>query len=294
MTNIHFSRKPAGYYCLEIEVPEVRAERVYEWLAELGGLGWEEFSDGENLRVLAYFPAGPSWERRQLTMANQFRDLVGATARLRFHRLTYDPTEWVQQFKAHFHGFQVADSFWIRPPWEPPALPPLLDLCIEPGHGFGTGTHESTRLALTLLVEPVRNARAILDVGTGSGILAVAAAKLNPSASVVALDIDPLAASEALRTCDLNKVGNVLIAVGGPEVLRANFDITLANLTASLLSSLRRRLATLTRSHLVLSGITEDEQPLVEEAFRDCGWTVRRTAAENDWRAMEMVPCTGS
>lgn len=193
---------------------------------------------------------------------------------------------WLQKVEARLEAVAVG-RFVVAPPWDmPPDAPgthaPIL-IVIEPSMGFGTGHHESTRLCLQALETLDVRRRKVLDVGTGSGVLAIAAAKLG-AADVLAIDLDPDAVASAQNNVERNDVSDVVrvrhaqLAAGMEAV-----DVVLANLTAAtlvrhgdVLTSLLAQAGT-----LVTSGFTGDQLPMVTGAFSRLALAARH--AENGW-----------
>jgi ribosomal protein L11 methyltransferase len=118
-----------------------------------------------------------------------------------------DPKVWTENWKKHFARRTFADRIEVRPPWEEPGAP--LSIVINPGMAFGTGLHETTAGCLELLVEEVRPGARVADVGCGSGILAIAAARLG-AADVLATDVDPLAVEATQENIESNGVAAVV------------------------------------------------------------------------------------
>ncbi|ORJ61271.1 50S ribosomal protein L11 methyltransferase [Geothermobacter hydrogeniphilus] len=179
--------------------------------------------------------------------------------------------DWAENWKQHFKPFRVGPLL-IRPTWEQeqPAADETL-LQIDPGMAFGTGSHATTRLCLEALVAIFsrKPPRRVLDVGTGSGILAIAAALLG-AGHVVGCDIEEEACRVAKANAVLNRVEERLDLNLTPlEKIPGRFDLVLANILAEenvrLSAPLRRHLAD--EGSLVLSGILEEKVPLVREAF---------------------------
>jgi ribosomal protein L11 methyltransferase len=254
-------------------------ERATALLFELGTAGIQVTPGrGKRVVLLAYFAEGP-----------EDREVAAALAPLPGARLEAAPVpevDWVARFREGFRPFRVG-GFRIAPSWAPGEDGSDL-LIVEPGAAFGTGTHETTRLCLAAL-----EARAgegplgrVLDLGTGSGLLAVAAAKLG-ARSVTALDIDPLALDAARLHARLNKVELSLLRADGGSSFRAGaFDTVLANLTAALLLERRDEIVRLRAAGgvLVLSGMLEEDAGALARAYADRGRVERRR--EGEWAAL--------
>jgi ribosomal protein L11 methyltransferase len=180
----------------------------------------------------------------------------------------------------------------VAPPWDRTASAGDGDsvaIVIEPSMGFGTGHHQSTRLCLRVLQRLALDGAYVTDVGTGSGVLAIAAARLG-AARVVALDSDPDAVQAARENTTRNGAGvDVRLAdVASSDVAPA--DVVLANLTAFDLGRFRTQLARLVApgGALVASGFTSDQAPLVVESFAE--FSVAERVEEDDWVALVFRP----
>lgn len=201
--------------------------------------------------------------------------------------------DWQAGWRVHFSPTPVGSSLMVCPPWQVPAAQQLggrTPLLIDPGQGFGTGSHPSTALALELL-EAALGAGApagrMLDVGIGSGILAIAA-RLMGVAEPYGLDLDGRVMAEVRRNWALNGLGPPPRLVrGGPGCLRGAFPLVAANLTAPILLEQRKALARLTApaGWLILSGILARERQTILQAFGAEGMVLRENRALEDWVA---------
>lgn len=197
--------------------------------------------------------------------------------------------DWVARFREGFRAF-TAGGFLIAPPWGLPASVPrgARLLVVDPGRAFGTGTHESTRLCLRALEGLARQAalRRVLDVGTGAGILAVAAALLG-AAEVLAVDNDPEALAAAREHARLNGVSVRLVLGDAGRAFRpAACDLVLANLTAPLLLERAAEVAALARTGgtLVLAGLLLEEAAAVADAYAPFGAVSR--SQDGEWAGL--------
>jgi ribosomal protein L11 methyltransferase len=212
----------------------------------------------------------------------------------------YVPRDWVDGWRDHFRPMLIG-AVRIRPPWEPP-LPAPVDVVIDPGMGFGTGLHPTTRGALRLLQEGAGEAQArgrsrgpLVHAGTGSGVLAIAAAKLG-WARVLAFDNDPDALRSARANVEANKVGGLVEVyerdVAGAQLVWFERATVLANMTLEPVTALVRRLAAQPLAgRLVAAGILAgmQERELVRTAH-DCGFAPRLRVHEEEWVSVELVP----
>jgi len=190
--------------------------------------------------------------------------------------------DWHDTWKQFYAPIVVGDgALLLRPSWIPRRPDdPKREVVLDPGRAFGTGLHETTRLCLDrLCVLAARGfvAQHVLDLGCGSGILALCAARLFPSARVVALDDDPEATATTTENAELNGLADRLaIVTGDLATLPATptFDLVLANIRAETLVPLAAGLGTRTTAggHVVLSGVLVEERDDVEQAYVATGF----------------------
>ncbi|MGE5170963.1 MAG: 50S ribosomal protein L11 methyltransferase [Rudaea sp.] len=200
--------------------------------------------------------------------------LVAAAARAigcpapQFETFAVDDRDWVRATQAQFGPIRIGDDLWIVPSWCAPPAPDARNVVLDPGLAFGTGTHATTRLCLQWLAQCVDPKASVLDYGCGSGILAIAAAKLGAS-RVVAVDIDPQALVAARDNATRNRVDVRIALVDAlpPE----RFSIVVANILAHPLVLLAPALAARVRPGglLALSGILASQADAVRSAYSD-------------------------
>jgi ribosomal protein L11 methyltransferase len=270
-------------FCVRVRALDEDAATTALW--EEGTSGIEVQADTEgNIALVAYFPDEKHLSEVDASLAT----LPGAP---RAEAVEILEVDWVKRFREGFRAFR-AGSFEVLPVWE---LSPLRDasdpglLVVDPGRAFGTGTHETTRLCLSAI-----DARAAegplgrtLDVGTGAGLLAVAAAKRGAH-TVVGVDNDPEATRSARQHAALNEVRlSVVLADGGCSFRPGLFDLVLANLMAPLLRERRDELCSLLAPAgvLVLSGILASEAGEVASAYSTLA--TPRLSRDGEWAALE-------
>jgi ribosomal protein L11 methyltransferase len=193
--------------------------------------------------------------------------------------------DWVRRSQAQFEPLRVGKRLWVGPSWCEPPRDAVAVVRLDPGLAFGTGSHPSTRLVLRFLERQVRGGESVLDYGCGSGILAIAAAKLG-AAQVDGVDLDP----EALRTAAANASANgVALRVALPEEpTGADYQIVVSNILAQPLMLLAPLLATKTaeRGRLALSGILATQADEVASAYAPF-FACEVGAAEEGWALVE-------
>jgi ribosomal protein L11 methyltransferase len=198
---------------------------------------------------------------------------------------TVEDEDWVRRSQAQFTPIAIGERLWVGPSWcEPPASRAAI-VRLDPGLAFGTGTHPSTRLALAFLERRLRGGERVLDYGCGSGILAIAAAKLGAS-RVDAVDVDP----QALETAaDNARANGTQVRVAAPEELApALYDMVVSNILAQPLILLAPLLAGRTRAGglVALSGILDSQAAEVAEAYEP-HFETRPAQSEEGWALVE-------
>jgi ribosomal protein L11 methyltransferase len=208
---------------------------------------------------------------------------------------------WAERSQASLGAVRV-DRVIVAPPWAPEARIPVSSgagesavVIVQPSMGFGTGHHASTRRCLQLLQQDFIPGCSVLDVGTGSGVLAIAGWRLG-AARVMAVDVDPAALASAAENIELNGAGSAveiraLDAGRDAHLLTAVFDLVTANLTGAMIERLAATLAGWVRPHgaLVAGGFQSDEEPAVVNALAAAGLSVIDRVAEDGWVAVKTI-----
>jgi len=280
-------------------VPARMQEEASLFLTEFSGRGViiEEEPEAEGVVVRAFFRPeefGP-WQRqelqRYLARLSDY-DLFP----LGLEERQAAEADWAEAWKVHFKPVKVTTRLVIRPPWEDyHAAPGETVVTIYPGMAFGTGRHPTTLLCLQALEQVWENLALprslgdwqVLDVGTGSGILALAAARMG--AKVLAIDIDPEAVAAALENVRLNALEEVIWVEATPlPALRQQFALILANLTAADLTHWAEALAgrTLPGGALIISGFLTQDLPAVISRFAQYGLTEAGHLSQEEWSAL--------
>ncbi len=280
---------------LSVVVPLPQRDLLVEICWELGTVGLQEEENPGGVLVQAFFEADTplaEWRRRVEELAlPQGVKLDGATWSVEEHRAD----EWVQAYRRSFTGFHIGQTYHIHPSWEFPSDRHPINIQIEPGHGFGTGTHESTQLCLMALEAAAPLSGRLLDVGTGSGILAIAAAKLSPLASIFAMDNDPLAVEMARLNLDRNHIRTCGLFAGELAGVRGRFDWVVANLTMEIFRQVAPEIIRLAAGRLLLSGFTVEQTPVVADFFQfGGGFEIVSKPTLNEWQCLLLQPTSSS
>jgi ribosomal protein L11 methyltransferase len=284
------------YIALRIDAAAGDAERCADALLEAGALAVDcaDAHAGTADETALYGEpetACTAWPTTRLTaLFDAGADLAAALARLGAtlgggpppHTLeAVADTDWVRATQSQFGPVQASNRVWIIPSWCEPVEAGAINLRIDPGLAFGTGSHATTRLCLQWLDAHLQRDASLLDYGCGSGILAIAAAKLG-ARTVAGVDVD----AQALLASQDNALANAVDAnFGLPEALRpGTFDVVVANILANPLRVLAPLLAARVAAHgdVVLSGVLEPQAAVVAAAYarwfniavwgRDDGW----------------------
>ncbi len=211
--------------------------------------------------------------------------------------------DWAEAWKQNYHLQRVGRRLVIVPAWEEYAsAPEEITIRLEPGMAFGTGLHPTTRLCLEALERYVIPNSTLLDVGTGSGVLAIGAAKLG-ARRVEAVDADPVAVSVAQENVRLNGVTDVVVVAHGslpggdvvplnfatdgpvPMLADGQFDVVVVNIVAPVIVGMAASLAERVRpgGMVIAAGLIEPQEPDVQDAFAHHGLQVVERSQEKDW-----------
>jgi ribosomal protein L11 methyltransferase len=260
------------WYALEVDIEPQAREAVEYALIEAGASGTQtdgDSTDEERIngtRITGYFEGVPDRERVRQELAEALRIYEMPSSSVRDMNVReVEQRDWLEEWKKNWQPVEIGRVV-IAPPWS--KIDDPGDRCvirIEPGMAFGTGTHETTRLCLAAM-QTYYEGGSLLDVGTGTGILAIAAAACAPAAHVEACDTDPEAIKIARENAAANGVADrINFRVGSVEEDTSSADFICANLTADAIAELLPRLVALSCGRLVLSGILETQvQPLID------------------------------
>jgi ribosomal protein L11 methyltransferase len=275
---------------LSVVVPAEAADAVAVRLVELGAPGTIEEEAGEGRTLLrAHFSESiePDRLRRELRefLDGADRFFAGAASST-VNLTTIDEEDWAEGWKQSFPPLEIGRSLLVRPPWVEAESVGRHTIEIEPAMAFGTGQHGSTLGCLLALEELFAREGAlspVLDVGTGSGILAIAAAKLG-AAEVVAIDDDPIAVDAARKSCERNGVP-VSVLLGRIDTVEGPFRLILANLYANVLRESFPAFASKMTpgSHLVVAGLLDADREPVSAAASASGFERPEVRSIDGW-----------
>lgn len=287
------------WLAVSVTVPGELAEAVADVLARFapGGTvvsGVPPLETADHLTVQAYLDepsAGPDGKRR-IAEALWHLSQIAPVPEPSFTWV--EEENWAESWKAHFRPLAVGRRLIVVPAWMANDEPERLPIVLEPGMAFGTGAHPSTRLCLEALEERVRPGDVVVDVGCGSGILGIAAARLGAS-RVLACDIDADAVAAARRGAERNGLTGTIevfdgsVAEAAARLPPRKADVVLANILAPTLEDmLGTGLGDLARPEgiVVLAGILSGQRDGVARAAESAGLRLAAEAAEGDWVAL--------
>ena len=280
--------------------PTLAMEAIADFLHRLGSAG-AVFSEDPKARpgsemITAFLPRTADLDQKLQELRAylaSLREVWPHSAWGEIETRTVIEQDWVEEWKKSFSPMPVGERFWVVPTWrevpEQARQAGQFVIRIDPGMAFGTGLHASTRACLRQveILVPER-ARSVLDLGTGSGILAMAA-RILAAERVLAVDLDPAAVEAARKNAEINGLSGIEFRVGGadPEARLSGqpFDLVLANIFAHELIRLKplllRHLAPAGR--LVLAGILFQQAEEVEAAFQEAGLRLLERPREEEW-----------
>jgi ribosomal protein L11 methyltransferase len=277
------------YLSLTVELPEQQSEAVQDVLHESGATGLEVRdreappmpgvrgpNPGEAI-IIAYFEDADTAEAARAQVAEDFPG-----ARLLLEEKPQE--DWSNAWKALIKSVQVG-RLWVGPPWEADSAPKdKVRLVIEPKMAFGTGDHPTTSLCLAAIdtYMAAHPGASVLDVGTGTGVLAIAAKKLGAS-RVVGTDNDAMSVELAQENAAVN--GTPEVELSGKELtqVQGTFELVVANILANTLIALAPLIAPKVKDRLVLAGVLAPQKAEVEAAYRAQGLIAEAGAAQGEW-----------
>lgn len=283
-------RHTDSYLLITVESAAEAMEAAAVALTDLGADGVIEEATDRGCRVKAYFSAA-DWPRIKPGLLERLERVRRYFPSLRLvEESPAEAIDWTEAWKKFHHPITVG-RLWVGPPWQIDQAPAGTErLIIDPGQAFGTGAHASTRLCLEAIVgaaESEAPPKTVLDIGTGSGVLALAALKLG-AGTALGLDTDPLALEAAAQNAEANGLADRLDLSGRlVETVTDRFPLVLANLTGPLHLALADHIADRVApgGRLVASGILIEEAEAVIEAYQP-GLGIDRVRRLGEWAGL--------
>jgi len=277
------------YQTLTVDLPETESEAAQDLLHELGAMGLEVRDRegptmpgvrapavGEHILV-AYFDDVDTAEQARAEMHETY-----PSARLQLAE--EQQQDWSNAWKAHIKSVQVG-RLWVGPPWEAQNAPAdKVHLVIEPKMAFGTGDHPTTSLCLGAVDDYMSThpGASVLDVGTGTGVLAIAAKKLG-AGRVVGTDNDPVSVELARENAVDNGTPDVELSGKELTAVEGSFDLVVANILANTLIELAPLIAPKVKDKLLMAGVLAHQKAEVEAAYVNLGLVPEPGAQQGEW-----------
>jgi ribosomal protein L11 methyltransferase len=258
------------------------------------GIDWAEQHTDQptDYAVIGYFPKNDQLPERCRILEQQMSQLnqnIDMTYRIVYHDI--DEQDWAESWKQYFFTEKITDTIVINPSWrEYTAKPNEIVLEIDPGMAFGTGTHPTTRMCIALIEKYIRPKNTFLDIGTGSGILMIAAAKLGAD-TMTGIDNDEVAVSVAHQNLIKNKIAPDSYELKTGDLvsnINRKYTLVTANILSEIIVHLLDNIHHVVKkdSIFICSGIIESKRAMVEEKLRARGFEIIEVMIKEEWVAI--------
>lgn len=266
------------WFQLKIEhCPSAEIEQLSEELEELGALSVVLTDKNDNPVLEPELGTTPLWPEviiqtlyAQAVDAQFTRNYLSEKRpELKCSIEILEDKDWERAWMDDFKPQRFGKRLWVCPTWHEPPETDAVNLMLDPGLAFGTGTHATTSLCLTWLDQASLQNKSVIDYGCGSGILSLAALKLGAQ-HVQAVDIDPQALQATENNADTNSINSQQLSVSFPDALHDPVDLIIANILLAPLIDLKNRFQQLLHndSLLVVSGILEEQAPVLIKSYQ--------------------------
>jgi ribosomal protein L11 methyltransferase len=274
---------------ITLTVPEALKDAVSGELSELGASGiWESEESGPGeIELVAYFDVTPDLDIIRDALTPLFeRDGLEPP---QLHAASVKDQDWGEQWKKKWTSFALGRRFFVVPSWSDSECPAdRLPIYIDPGQAFGTGTHETTQLTLEAMEVWMEPRKTVLDVGTGSGLLAIAA-KLLEARAVHGCDTDPVAIQVARENLERNSAESIGLMCGSIDAVAGDaVGFLLCNLTADVITEILPEIRRVMRPQgiAVLSGILNSQSRDIRQKADQAGLTILQERSRGEWCAL--------
>lgn len=247
----------------------------------------------EDVVVHAWFQPDATFQDKKHALQTRMEELrtIGFDmGSLSIDTVNVHEEDWAEVWKKYFKPFKAGEHLVVKPTWETyDAQEGDLVIEIDPGMAFGSGTHETTGMCMELLEEVLQGGESVIDVGTGSGILAIGAALLGAE-PVLAIDIDPTAVKVAKENIAHNHLSDRITAVEGNLLDKTDMvcDLCVANIIADVICFFAQPLVNHIKAggHFICSGIIKEREQDVVDALNAAGYEILKTCRRGEWVAM--------
>ena len=274
---------------LTLDVPDDLIDALVGELSADGVAGvWESHAPGPGLtQLVLYFSRRSNLDKAEETVRSIFRRVERQSPLI--SQTIVEECDWTGEWKKSYTSFGIGDDFFVIPSWENCRCPDdRLPIRIDPGQAFGTGTHETTQLTMEALGRWIEPDQVVLDVGTGSGILAIAS-RLLGAKEVFACDIDPVAAQVAHANIERNGENDVSTFCGSLDAVKNNsIRLLMGNLTADLIIGLFPEFLRVLQRHgiAIFSGILNEQREDVCGVIMSSGFSIHEELTRGEWLAL--------
>jgi len=276
------------WYAIDVQASAAAGEAVeaaFDMLETIGtGIDTLRKTPDDLITITGYFNEPPDAElvQKYRSESLQIYGISDAAIRTVTDR-EVENEDWLAEWKRHWKPTTVG-KFIIAPPWSDVVPVDKIVIRIEPNMAFGTGTHETTKLCLEAISRDYQPGRSFLDVGTGTGILAIAAAKLSDTAAISAYETDADSVSIAKENAALNGVGDRIAFTSGTIGDETPvFDLVCANLTLDVIEPMLALLLAKTKQQLVMSGILAEQKELITTQLDELGFVDPDVRTDGEW-----------
>ncbi len=278
---------------LRIQTTRQQAEAIEDALLAEGAMSVTLEDNADQPILEPALNETPLWDETRLTglfqadsntleITARINQQFGDQTRLKWEQL--EDRDWEREWMSRYQPIRCGERLWICPSWREPPDPDAVNLSLDPGLAFGTGTHPTTFLCLQWLDNCGLEGKQVIDYGCGSGILAIAALLLGAN-SAVCIDIDPQALLATADNGNRNRIANNRLSTYLPDQAPAEpADVVIANILAGPLTELAPRLAALTKpgGQICLSGIVDSQAEAVMAAYNQW-FAFQPVARSDDW-----------
>ncbi|MBR3928902.1 MAG: 50S ribosomal protein L11 methyltransferase [Clostridia bacterium] len=250
---------------------------------------------GDDVKVTGFYPMDNRAPDTLSYVKDRARELPNLAPGIDLGKLevtmsTIDDEDWAENWKSQYKPFRLGKHIVIRPGWEEyDAEPSDKVVTIDPGMAFGTGTHETTGMCVSLVEEYVKPGMDVIDVGTGTGILAIAAAHMGAK-HVLASDIDPMAVRVAAENIEINGFKDIIEAREGDLLEAADItaDVVIANIIADVIIMISAPVRAFIKEGgvFICSGIAREREDEVIEALHKAGYGKLDKRNDGEWTAI--------
>ncbi len=256
----------------------------------------DPLSDSQLIMVRAFLPVDDQLEDRRRVIEEGLWHLSQIQPLPQAQFQFIDEEDWAEAWKTHYKPITIGTRLLIQPAWLPLEGKDRLPILLDPGMAFGTGTHPTTQLCLVAIEDYLQTGQSVIDIGCGSGILSIAAAKLG-AGQVLAIDIDSVALQNARKNIELNDATDiVMLSHGSLDLLlqeipsaRVPAHLVVANIITKTLEELiysGLSQIILPAGTLILSGILDHQVAIIQSACEEANLRIIETRSLDDWRAV--------